>query len=104
MTNESAAPKRKSGDKLEAKYRGQASADFQNDFYGGLKEKTVAEGIDFWGPTSGSANDLIQNLLGGLRSGLTYGGARNIKELQRKAEFVRVMPSYIAESKPRPDA
>ncbi|MCB1108336.1 MAG: IMP dehydrogenase, partial [Chlamydiia bacterium] len=83
------------------KYRGQASADFQNDFYGGLKEKTVAEGIDFWAPVSGPAKDLIEQLLGGIRSGLTYGGARNFKELQRKAEFVEVSTSYIHESKPR---
>ncbi len=104
MTNESAAPKRKVGDRIEAKFRGQASADFQKDFYGGLKGKTVAEGIDFWGPTTGSARQLIDTFLGGLRSGLTYGGARNIKELQRKAEFMKVMPAYISESKPRPDA
>lgn len=105
MTSESAAPKRKSESSptgMEAKFRGQASEDFQNDFYGGLKDKTVAEGIDFWGPVSGSARQLIEKLLGGLRSGLTYGGARNIKELQRKAEFVEVTPSYMHESRPRP--
>jgi IMP dehydrogenase len=106
MTKESAAPKRpseRSPTGLEAKFRGQASEDFQNDFYGGLKEKTVAEGIDFWGPVTGSAHQLLEQLLGGLRSGLTYGGARNIKELQRKAEFVEVGPSYMHESKPRPE-
>ncbi len=106
MTSESAAPKRKT-DKypsgLEAKFRGQASVDFQNEFYGGLKAKTVAEGIDFWGPVSGTAEELIAHLLGGIRSGMTYGGARNLKELQRKAEFVQVTGSYIFESKPRPD-
>jgi IMP dehydrogenase len=106
MTSESAAVKRKSDRSptgYEAKFRGQASEDFQNDFYGGLKEKTVAEGIDFWGPMTGSAKQLINQLLGGLRSGLTYGGARSIKELQRKAEFVEVTNSYMAESKPRPE-
>jgi IMP dehydrogenase len=103
MTHESAAPKRSSPCGEEAKYRGQASEDFQNDFYGGLKGKTVAEGIDFWGPVTGSAKDLLNQLLGGLRSGLTYGGARNIKELQRKAEFVEVQPSYMHESRPRPE-
>lgn len=105
MTKESAAPKRESDTSpvgLEAKFRGQASEDFQNDFYGGLKQKTVAEGIDFWGAVTGGAKDLIDKLLGGLRSGMTYGGARNIKELQRKAEFIRVFPSYIHESMPRP--
>lgn len=104
LTHESAAPKKRSSDVpsgFMAKFRGQASEDFQTEFYGGLKEKTVAEGIDFWGPVSGSARELISKLLGGLRSGLTYGGARNIKELQRKAEFVSVSTAYMAESYPR---
>ena len=86
---------------LMAKYRGQASADFQTEFYGALKEKTVAEGTDFWAPVSGTAQDLIDELLGGLRSAMTYGGARSIKELQRKAEFMEVTNAYEAESKPR---
>ncbi len=106
LTKESAAPKRTHrhiASDLEAKFRGQASVDFQNEFYGGLKAKTVAEGIDFWGPVSGTAEELINLLLGGIRSGMTYGGAKNIKELQRKAEFVQVTASYIHESKPRPE-
>jgi len=102
LTEESAAPKRESTKGYrEAKYRGQASEDFQTDYYGGLKDKTVAEGIDFWAPVSGPSRELIHLLLGGLRSGLTYGGARSIKELQRKAEFVSVSESYIKESHPR---
>ena len=51
MTAESAAIKRQASSTpygLEAKFRGQASEDFQIDFYGGLKESTVPEGIDFW--------------------------------------------------------
>ncbi len=113
LTNESAAEKVKDARQglyrgegigpLMAKYRGQASVDFQNEFYGGLKEKTVAEGTDFWAPVSGSAQDLIDELLGGLRSAMTYGGARSIKELHRKAEFVEVTAAYEAESKPRRD-
>lgn len=106
MTYESAAIKRTSSTSatgMEAKFRGQASEDFQNDFYGGLKDKTVAEGVDFWGPVTGSAKQLLGTLLGGLRSGLTYGGAKSIKELQRKAEFVEVSPNYLRESFPRPE-
>ena len=102
LTKESAAQKREHADgTMEARYRGQASEHFQNDFYGGLKDKTVAEGVDFWAPVSGSAQELIESLLGGMRSGLTYAGARNIKELQRKAEFVAVTSSYMLESNPR---
>lgn len=101
MTEESGASKRETEKGKEAKFRGQASEDFQTDFYGGLKDKIVAEGIDFWAPVTGSSLKLLNQILGGLRSGLTYGGARNIKELQRKAEFVEVTATYIAESKPR---
>ncbi len=99
LTKESAAEKRTTKEGLvEAKYRGQASEDFQNEFYGGLKEKTVAEGIDFWAPISGTAGECLDKLLGGIRSGMTYGGARNVKELQRKAEFVKVTSSYIMDN------
>jgi IMP dehydrogenase len=88
-------------DKIYTNYRGQASKHFQEDYYGKMKEGTVAEGINFYTKCTGSAKDLINNLSGGLKSGLTYGGARNIKELQRKAEFVSVTHNYINESFPR---
>ncbi len=55
----------------------------------------------FWAPVTGTAPALIESLLGGVRSGMTYGGARNIKELQRKADFVEVGHAYLAESSPR---
>lgn len=105
LTMESNAPKRKSeksASGYEAKFRGQASADFQNEFYGGLKAKTVAEGVDFWADVTGSAKELILEIVGGIRSGMTYGGARDLKELRRKAEFVEVTSSYRQESFPRP--
>ena len=85
----------------DIKYRGQASKDFQDEYYGGMKNKTVAEGIAFTSSGTGPASNLIDELLGGYRSALTYGGARDIKELQRKAEFVQVTHSYIGESYPR---
>lgn len=97
QTEESAGCK---GETVE--YRGQASENFQNDFFGGIKPSTVPEGIHFTLPVLGSAKFLIEQLLGGLRSGMTYGGARNIKELQRKAEFVEIAHGYMQESMPRP--
>lgn len=120
LTNESAAPKRGLNaapgqiieyspghpvpycGPFEAKYRGQASADFQEDYFGATKDGTVPEGEAFWAPVSGPAIDLIQRLMAGVRSGMTYGGARSIPELQRKAEFIQVTGNYEAESSPRP--
>jgi len=98
LTEESAAPRRERDGMLEVKYRGQASEEFQTEFYGGLKDYTVAEGVSFWAAPRGPAQGLIDELLGGLRSGMTYGGARSIKELQRKAEFIEVGSAYALES------
>lgn len=94
---ESNAPKRVEEGIAFANYRGQASTSFQEEVYGGVKEKTVAEGVECWIPITGSAKEVINRLLGGLRSGMTYGGARNLKELQRKAEFVEVTVTYRGE-------
>jgi IMP dehydrogenase/GMP reductase len=85
----------------EAKYRGQASAEFQEDFYGQIKDGTVPEGIGTWIPVTGSAKDLIETLLAGVRSGFTYAGSKHIEELHRKAEFVEVTPNYLRESEAR---
>lgn len=101
-TYESAAPKEERDGILYSKYRGQASEDFQIDFYGGMKKGTVAEGVSFEKICDKSVNDVFNNLLGGIKSAMTYGGAKDIKEFQRKAEFRIVTSSYMEESKPRP--
>lgn len=106
MTYESAAPKEYhlKADGTTAcysTYRGQASAEFQQDFYGKLKQGTVPEGVSMQTEITKSADQVISELLGGLRSALTYGGAKSIKEFQSKAEFVEVTSNYLAESKPR---
>jgi IMP dehydrogenase len=76
-------------------FRGQASEAFQRSFYGKVKKGTVPEGkmIHFDCDTR-PAQSIIDELLGGIRSGMTYGGATTIKELQRKAEFIAVTSSY----------
>jgi IMP dehydrogenase len=98
MVEESAAPKVSVDGKLMVKYRGQASANFQKDYYGGVKKGTVPEGMDFSVPCSGTADELIEYYLGSLRSAFTYAGARDIKEFQRKAEFVKVGAGYMGEA------
>lgn len=83
-------------DEQWAKYRGQASRDFQEDYFGEVKGE-VPEGEAFWGLVTGSAHTLIDELLGGLRHAMTYGSARTIRELQAKAEFMQVTPAYHGE-------
>jgi len=107
LTFESAAEKKlvyENGDqvgKYIAKYRGQASKDFQTEFKGGLKRGTVAEGESFWADVNKSAQEVIDELTGGLRSAFTYAGARTLDEFQRKVQFVEVTNTYLAESNTR---
>jgi IMP dehydrogenase len=44
--------------------------------------------------------DVIYQLMGGLRSGLSYAGACSIEELWQVAEFIRITPSGLQESHP----
>lgn len=62
--------------------------------------RMVAEGVEAAVPYRGSVDDLLRELLGGLRSGLSYGGATTIAELQANAEFVRITGAGLRESKP----
>jgi IMP dehydrogenase len=41
---------------------------------------------------------ILADIVGGLRSGLTYGGASTIRELQRKLDFIRITPAGRIES------
>jgi IMP dehydrogenase/GMP reductase len=40
--------------------------------------------------TTEAENEIIADIAGGLRSGLTYGGAANIRELQRKLDYIQI--------------
>lgn len=62
--------------------------------------RMVAEGVEAAVPYQGSVDDVLHQLLGGLRSGLSYGGARTIEELQANAEFVPITVAGLKESKP----
>jgi len=75
-------------------FRGQASQAFQNDYFGGVKEGTVPEGVSRTVKQYVSAEAKIKDLLAGLASGMTYAGAKTITELQEKAEFMQITPSY----------
>lgn len=61
-------------------------------------DKLVPEGIEGRVPYRGSARAILHQLVGGLRSGMGYVGARNIEDLQKKARFVRVSPQGLRES------
>ena len=61
-------------------------------------EQVVPEGVEAVVPYRGDAEDILYQLVGGLRSGMSYAGARNIAELHENAEFIRITASGIRES------
>jgi len=65
-------------------YRGMASANAQNAWRG---KTSAPEGVSTTVPFRGSAGAIIENIVGGLRSGMSYSGARSLAELRSKASF-----------------
>ncbi len=60
----------------------------------------VPEGVEARVPYRGPVADVLHQLVGGLRSGLSYAGARTIEELQANAEFVQITGAGRQESGP----
>jgi IMP dehydrogenase len=62
--------------------------------------EVVPEGVEAIVPYKGALADVLYQLVGGLRSGLSYAGACSIEELWQVAEFIRITPSGMQESHP----
>ncbi len=60
----------------------------------------VAEGVEAMTPYKGSVNDILKQLTGGVRSGLSYCGAHTIPQMQENAEFIKMSGAGFAESQP----
>jgi IMP dehydrogenase len=65
---------------------------------GAERGKTVPEGIEGQVPYKGPLAALVEQLVGGLRSGMGYVGVGNIRELQEKAKFIRISSAGLRES------
>jgi IMP dehydrogenase len=81
---------------LEAMKEGSRDRYFQEDVES--ETKLVPEGIEGRVPYRGALSYCIQQLMGGLKAGMGYVGARTIQELQQKAKFVRITSSGLRES------
>lgn len=81
-------------------YRGMASREAQEDFLGQMHEWKTAEGVATEVPYNPHEEAIIADIIGGLRSGLTYAGADSISELQRKLNYVLVTQAGKLESMP----
>ena len=62
--------------------------------------KVTAEGIEALKEVSGSLDDTIDNLIGGVQSGMGYLGAATLPALRAKARYIRVSPAGQKEAAP----
>jgi IMP dehydrogenase len=96
------------GGKVYKSYRGMGSlaamkagsaSRYGHEAAQGLR-KVAAEGIEALKEVSGSLDDVLAGLIGGIQSGMGYLGAANLSELRRRARFVRVSPAGQKEAAP----
>lgn len=87
----------KGGKKL---YRGMASKSAQVSWRGELPKGMAAEGEATFIPCKGPVADVINELSGGIRSGMTYLGAATLAEMSELALFMEMSSSGMSESRP----
>ena len=80
---------------LGAMQKGSKDRYFQED-----NKKLVPEGVEGRVPYRGPLSETVFQMMGGLRSGMGYCGARNIKELKENTKFVRITGAGLKESHP----
>lgn len=103
------------GDVVEVKggkykiYRGMGSvaamkegsaARYGQEYRQGQEKRLIAEGVEGMVPYRGTVEDMVNQLAGGLRTGMYYVGAQTIEELQEHSRFIRITTASMTESHP----
>jgi IMP dehydrogenase len=95
--------------KLYKQYRGMGShgamksgsaARYGHDKVSQKTSKVAAEGIEALKEVSGSLDDTLRELVGGLQSGMGYLGAKDLTALRERARYIRISPASQKESSP----
>lgn len=82
-------------ERVYKKYRGMASIEAQVEWRG---HHSSEEGVTAWIPSKGPLLGIMNSIETGIKSGLSYSGARTIAELQARAKFIRITPAGMHES------
>ncbi len=83
------------GASLGRKSKDMSSLSFDDDL-----NDYVAEGVEAMVPYKGTVTDILKQLTGGVRSGLSYCGAHTISQMQENAEFIKMSRAGFVESQP----
>ncbi len=98
------------GNRPMKRYRGMgslgamAARSFSKDRYAqehvSEAEKVIPEGVEGNVPYRGPLNEVVHQLVGGLRQAMGYSGTRTVAQLREQAQFIRVSPQAMRESHP----
>lgn len=108
-TNESPGEKVTINGREFKKYRGMGSvaamkeggaARYGQEYVKGKEKKLIAEGVEGFVPYKGALEDVVNQLVGGLRTGMYYTGVKNIEELKTKTRFQKITQASLIESYP----
>ncbi len=80
-------------------YRGMASKKAQISWRGDMPKGMAPEGESTYVTVKGHVADVIHELTGGIRSGMSYVNAVTIEELKLKAQFMEMSANGISESR-----
>jgi len=81
-------------------FRGMASKEAAEDHFGHQADWKTAEGVEIKVRAKGPIKDVIGDLMGGIRSGMTYCGANNLKQIRERADWVEISAAGVAEGRP----
>ena len=81
-------------------FRGMASREAAEDFFGRQAEWKTAEGVEIKVAAKGPVDAVIADLMGGIRSGMCYCGANTLRDIRERADHVEITPNGAAEGRP----
>ena len=79
---------------------GAMSSGSSDRYFQSETKKYVPEGVEGRVPFKGKVGDVIYQLVGGLKSGMGYVGAKNIYELKTNTEYMKITPATLQENHP----
>lgn len=79
-------------------FRGMASKEANEDQFGVMADWKTAEGVSTMVPCKGPVENVIKDVIGGLRSAMTYNGSCNLEDFARRSEFIEITNSGVVES------
>ena len=81
-------------------FRGMASQSAQEDYMGSQSSWKTAEGVSMRVEAKGPVEGVVQDIMGGLRSGMTYCGANSIAQIRTRGRWEQITGAGAAEGRP----